>query len=80
MHYVYVLISLKTRQYYIGRTKNIDQRLAEHNSGLSRYTKSRGPWKLIHVEERKTLNEAEKREKFLKTGDGRQALKRILQK
>ncbi|OGW85435.1 MAG: hypothetical protein A3C35_01050 [Omnitrophica bacterium RIFCSPHIGHO2_02_FULL_46_11] len=78
MYYVYVLKSLKTNRYYIGSTKDIDRRLKEHQSGFSRYTKSRGPWELIYKEEKVTLNEAEKREQFFKTGDGRRVLKKIL--
>jgi len=80
MYYIYVLISLKTGKPYVGFTDNIQRRLQEHNSGNSRYTKTRGPWKLIYSEERKTLSEAERREKFFKTGDGRRVLKDILTK
>jgi putative endonuclease len=80
MYYVYVLKSLKTDQYYIGSTNDIRRRLKEHQSGFSRYTKSRGPWKLIYSEERATLGEAEKREKFFKTGDGKRVLKGLLRK
>ena len=80
MYYIYVPISLKTGKPYVGFTDNIQRRLQEHNSGNSRYTKTRGPWKLIYSEERKTLSEAERREKFFKTGDGRRVLKDILTK
>ena len=78
MYYVYVLKSLKTNRQYVGFTKNIEHRLKEHNSGLSRYTKSRGPWELIYFEEKETLKAAEKRERFFKSGNGRLVLKRIL--
>ena len=80
MYYIYVPISLKTGKPYVGFTDNIQRRLQEHNSGNSRYTKTRGPWKLIYSEKRKTLSEAERREKFFKTGDGRRVLKDILTK
>ncbi len=78
MFYTYILQSLKNNRRYIGSTGDIQKRLKEHNAGLSRYTKNRGPWELIYLEEKKTLNEAEMREKFFKTGDGRRALKVIL--
>ena len=80
MFYVYVLKSLSTGKKYIGSTNNIERRLKEHILGSSRYTRSRGPWKLIYCEEKKTLSEAEKREKFFKTGDGRRVLEGILTK
>ena len=78
MYYVYILKSLNTGKYYIGSTANIERRLKEHMFGNSRYTQNRGPWELVHFEKKKTLSEAEKREKFLKTGDGRRVLSNIL--
>jgi putative endonuclease len=38
----------------------------EHNSGLSRYTKNKLPWKLIYTESYSTKTAAIKRERFLK--------------
>ena len=45
------------------------------NDGFSSYTKSKGPWKLVHKEEYDNEKEARKREKFFKTGKGREFLK-----
>lgn len=42
-------------------------------------TKNRRPLKLIHTENYGTLNEARKREKYLKTAAGRKVLKKILE-
>jgi len=47
MYYVYVLESISTNRLYIGQTSNLSKRLAQHNTGKSPYTKTRGPWKLI---------------------------------
>ena len=77
---IYILKSQQTGKYYIGSTNNIQRRLQEHRSGSGVYTRGRGPWELIYSEEKKTLKEARKREMFFKTGDGRCALKRILEK
>jgi hypothetical protein len=33
MHYVYVLLSEKDKNFYIGFSENINQRLDEHNAG-----------------------------------------------
>jgi putative endonuclease len=80
MYYVYVVKSTSSGSIYIGSTNNIKRRLIEHNCGNSRYTKNRGPWELIYVEEKKSSVDATKREKFFKTGDGRKVLKNILRK
>jgi putative endonuclease len=53
-------------------------RLEQHNSNMSRSTKNRGPWILVHREEFATLAEALRREKELKTGKGRDEIQRIL--
>ncbi len=63
---IYILQSLVDQSYYIGYTQNIDQRLVDHNSGKSRYTSKKKPWKLVYQETYSTKGEALKREKFLK--------------
>ena len=77
MFTVYVLQSINTGLRYVGQTGNSTKRLADHNNGLSRYTKNRGPWILLYKEEYKTRSEAIKREKFLKSGKGREFLDNI---
>ena len=74
MYTVYVLRSLKNNYRYIGQTNNIDKRLAEHNSGLSKSTKNIRPLVLDYSEEYATRSEAMKRERFLKSGKGREWL------
>ena len=78
MPFTYVLRSESTGRYYTGATKDIDIRLTQHNSDQSRSTKNRGPWKLVHCEEFATLAESLRRERYLKSGKGRDELKRIL--
>jgi putative endonuclease len=78
MYYVYVIKSIKYLSRYIGSTKNIAQRVKEHNQGKCRYTKGRAPWILVYQEEFFTRSEAMKREKFLKSGQGRKYLDDIL--
>ena len=79
MPFVYVLRSLTTGRLYTGATSNLETRLAQHNSDQSRSTKHRGPWVVVHREEFATLAEALRRERFLKSGKGRDELRRILQ-
>ena len=78
MYYVYVLQSLSYNNHYIGSTENIEKRLDEHNTGKCRYTSGRMPWQLVYKEEYNSRGEAMKREKFLKSGQGRKLLKEKL--
>ncbi len=75
MFYVYVLYSEKFNRYYTGFTKSIEHRLAEHNAGKTKSTKPYRPWKLIFSEECKTRLEARNREKYYKSGTGREKIK-----
>ena len=45
MYQVYVLNNT-SGQKYIGLSKNPQTRLLQHNSGASRWTKDKGPWKI----------------------------------
>ena len=75
MFYTYVLKSLSHETLYIGSSENPEKRLiAEHNTGKVRYTKGRMPWVIIYKEPWATRGEAMKREKFLKSGQGRKWL------
>jgi putative endonuclease len=58
--------------------KGTKKRLEEHNSGLSNYTSKHIPWKLVLFEEHSTKKEALKREKWYKTGVGRDWIKQQL--
>lgn len=79
MYYVYVLKSRSTGTRYIGQTDNLQRRLYAHNAGYSRYTKARGPWDVVHVENYTSRREAIVREKFLKSGKGREILDNLAQ-
>ncbi|MGB0036617.1 MAG: GIY-YIG nuclease family protein, partial [Candidatus Acidiferrales bacterium] len=78
MFFVYVLRSRKTCRLYTGATSDLQTRLAQHNPDQSISTKHRGPWDLLYHEEFNTLGESMLRERFFKTGKGRDELKRIL--
>ena len=76
MYYVYVLKSCKGERLYIGSTASPDDRLASHNAGRVRSTKLYRPWQRLHLEERADRASAEKRERYLKSGWGRQWLRK----
>lgn len=74
MYKVYVLRSLSGQGRYVGSSSDFEKRFLDHNSGKSRYTKNRGPWKTIYTEEYSSRGEAIRRERFLKSGKGREFL------
>jgi putative endonuclease len=73
-YFVYILRSERDGRRYIGYTADLERRLSEHQSGLVKSTKFRRPLKLVHTEKYSDKKEAEKREMFFKTGQGRQYL------
>ncbi|HQV77334.1 MAG TPA: GIY-YIG nuclease family protein [Chitinophagales bacterium] len=78
MFYVYVLKSQQTKSLYKGQTENVVNRLKEHNNGKVKSTKAYLPWEMVYIEEFESRDEAVKREKYLKSGIGRQFLKEKL--
>ena len=78
IYYVYVLLSEKDGKRYIGYTQNLNLRFSQHNKGLVRSTKGRRPFKLVYFEEFSNKSDALNREKFFKTGKGREFLKEKL--
>ncbi|MDE2939751.1 MAG: GIY-YIG nuclease family protein [Chloroflexota bacterium] len=75
MFTVYVLQSDSSGLLYVGQTRDLARRLGEHQQGLASYTRNRGPWTLVYEEEWATRGEAMRRERFLKSGVGREWLK-----
>ncbi|TPV34077.1 GIY-YIG nuclease family protein [Paucihalobacter ruber] len=74
-YYVYVLESTKDGRLYKGHTNRLEERLKEHNSGKTSSTKGYRPWVLVYHEEYDSEREAIEREKYFKTGSGREYLK-----
>ena len=60
---------------YKGSTKNLNRRIEEHKKGKVKSTKYKKPIELIHYECYKLKSDAERREKYLKTTEGRYFLK-----
>jgi putative endonuclease len=77
-YYIYVLRSEKDHKNYIGSTKNLKLRLAQHCNGKVQSTKSRLPMSLIYFEACLDEYDAVKREKYLKTHYGRMFIKNRL--
>ena len=78
MYFVYLIRSKKDRGFYVGITNDLERRLREHNQGIAKSTKARRPFELVYYEAHHNYRDADKRERFLKTGWGRNYLRRVL--
>jgi putative endonuclease len=77
---VYVLRSLSHGKTYVGSTaREPQERLREHNAGIDPYTNRYKPLEIIYAESFASLELAQKREAFFKSGKGRQVLKSLLE-
>jgi putative endonuclease len=77
LFHVYVLRSENTGRRYVGSCKDLDKRIRRHNAGMVSATKHAIPWILVHNETFLTRGEAIMRERYFKTGKGRDELDRI---
>nr|WP_314838920.1 GIY-YIG nuclease family protein [uncultured Flavobacterium sp.] len=78
---VYILYSEKFNKNYTGFTSNLIERFKSHNVlGTKGHTLKFRPWTVIHVEFFSSKAEAMKREKYLKSGIGREFIKNLILK
>ena len=70
IYYVYILKSERHGQIYTGYTKNLQQRMTDHNAGRSPHTKKFKPWKLVTYIAFDKVFTARNFEEYLKTGSG----------
>jgi putative endonuclease len=77
-YWVYVIQSEKDSWAYTGHTNNVKRRLHDHDRGKMKSTRNHGPFKLIYTEEFSNRSDAMVREKFLKSGKGRQIRKELV--
>lgn len=71
IYYVYVLLSEKDNCFYTGYSQDLEKRVSAHNNGLVTSTKHRRPLKLIYFEGCLNQQDATRREKYLKSGNGK---------
>ena len=79
MFTVYILKSESKDRLYIGFTRNLPQRLKFHNAGLNKSTKFGIPWQVVYTEQYFILQEATKRERFLKKQKNRNFYNRLVE-
>ncbi|MCX2838792.1 GIY-YIG nuclease family protein [Salinimicrobium sp. MT39] len=77
MFYVYALSSLKENYIYVGLTSDLNRRFEQHNSGKERTTRKFRPFKLIFSEICSSRTEARIREKYWKSGIGKEKLRKL---
>jgi len=77
MLYVYAISSLGHNYIYVGLTKDIKERFVRHNTGREKTTKFYKPFVLIYSEVCENRVEARKREKYWKSGIGKEKLRKI---
>lgn len=76
MHYVYVLRSEKRNYLYVGITNDVQRRFKEHNEGHNKTTKPYLPFELLFSEKCSDRASARLREKYLKSGCGKEWIKK----
>ncbi len=79
-YFVYAIQSQKDGRLYVGLSKNPTTRLKDHNFGRVFSTKKFRPWKIVFVENIDNRIAAREREKYLKSGIGKEYLKFIVNK
>ena len=79
-YYVYTILSLRDFDVYTGLTTDLKTRIDEHYRGLVSSTRIRVPFKLVHYEYFVNLEDAKRREMYLKSAHGKAQLKDSLKK
>ena len=75
-YYVYILKSEKNGDIYVGSTEELEKRITLHNKGRVRSTKAYKPWFLLESRVCDSRSEAVQLERFLKTGQQKELLRR----
>lgn len=78
MYYVYAIKSELRKYIYVGLTNHPERRIKQHNDKKEKTTRAFTPFKIILIEKYPTRIGARKREKYLKSGTGKEYLKSLL--
>jgi putative endonuclease len=77
MFFVYALKSEAKNYVYVGLTDDVERRTSQHNAGYEKTTRPYRPFRLIFVESFPTRGLARQKEKYLKSGIGKEFLKSL---
>lgn len=75
--YVYAIKSEIDGRIYVGFSADVEKRLKEHNAGKTKSTKGYKPWLLIYTEQVTGRIAARNKEKYYKSGLGKEFLKSL---
>lgn len=65
--FLYYLINIESKKFYIGLTNNLKRRIKEHNSNNNHFTgRIKGEWKVLRYKHYENDEEAKKEERRLK--------------
>jgi putative endonuclease len=78
MFTVYAIKSIDRNYIYAGLTNDIERRFNEHQKGQNKTTAPYRPFVLIYQEKFPTRPEARNKEVYLKSGTGKEFLKKLL--
>ena len=76
-YFVYALKSIHRNYIYVGLTNNVEQRFNQHNNGYEKTTRPYSPFSILYTEEFSTRKAAREKEKYLKSGIGKEWLKQL---
>ena len=76
--YIYILQSLKDFSFYVGQCADLDRRMSKHADGMSKYTSSKRPLRLVYFEVFFSRTEAIKREKEIKNKKSRKYIEQLI--
>jgi len=76
--FVYIIYSSILDRYYVGYTRNPQERLVKHNLGATNYTRRGKPWELVYVEEFSSRAEAILRENQIKRMKSRKYIESLI--
>ena len=76
--FIVYAISSQSRNYiYVGITSDLEARLVRHNAGFEKTTKPYAPFYVIFTEKLEDRKSARNKEKYFKSGTGKEQLKLI---
>jgi putative endonuclease len=77
MYYTYAIKSIDRNYIYVGLTDNPERRVRQHNNCKEKTTRAFAPFNVILIEKHESRIDARKREKYLKSGCGKEYLKNL---
>lgn len=77
MIYVYAISSINSNYIYVGMTNDLEERFKRHNTGREKTTKPYLPFKIIYKESLPNRTDARRRERYWKSGVGKEQLRAI---